>query len=323
MVHDVRVQPDVWERIDASAWIIRSVEQAGSSRNLWLEEPDSDRQWLHKDTVVPDNGIEQGEDWSEVVSTQVAVLLGVPCAATRLCSRDGRRGSLSLSVRPADHALWEGNVVLEQAAVLGYYPHTEGRPGRDPSRPGVQRPGHTLQNVRLALETVIPPTAPEGLGGLTGYDVFAGFMVFDALIANQDRHEQNWAILAPLLTTAPQRVSPSYDHAGSLGYNLTDAHRQRCLTTDGGLQRWASKGAARRFEHLGRPPSLVEQAASAVALCSRDGANRWRLQLGSLDLTPLRASLSRADIDGMSDLAVTFVMELLDLNLRRLRDAIC
>jgi hypothetical protein len=107
----------VWERMDVSTWPIQQVEQIGSTPNMWLENPEDGTSWLHKDTVIPANGIEQGEDWAEVVSTQAATLLGAPCATTSLCMRNGRRGSLSLSVLPKGHSLWEGHLVLERAEI--------------------------------------------------------------------------------------------------------------------------------------------------------------------------------------------------------------
>jgi hypothetical protein len=317
------VEADVWARLDVSDWAIRGVEQVGSTRNLWLEEPSTGRFWLHKDTVIPSNGIEQGEDWSEVVSTQVARLLGVPCASTRLCSRAGRRGSISRSILPSGHSLWEGIVVLERADVTGYFPHVEGRPGVDPSRPDVKRPGHSLANIQSALDGVAVPPKFDGPEDMTGFDVFAGYMILDALIANRDRHEQNWAILAPQLVSSPERLAPSYDHASSLGYNLTDTKRQAYFQEPGRLRAWAKKGTAYRFEHAGKPPTLVEHAARAVAMCTPQGADWWQKQLDDVDLDPVLRLLRERAVPGMSDPAATFARDLLDLNLGRLRDAIC
>lgn len=178
-------------------------------------------------------------------------------------------------------------------------------------------------NIRQSLECVRAPHSFDGPEDLRGYDVFAGYMILDALIANQDRHEQNWAILAPPLLSSPLRLSPSYDHASSLGYNLTDSARKRVLQADGGLPRWTLRGAATRFEHSGKPLSLVEHAAAAVRLCSARGGAWWRHQLASADLTPLCESVENGDIDGMSEVAVTFAVKVLELNLRRLRDGIC
>lgn len=177
------MESDTWAQVDVSTWEVFEVEQSGTSVAEWLVEPSTGVLWLHKPTDIPANGVEQSEDWAEVVATQGAVLFGVPCARTRLCVRDGRRGSISRSIRPDTHDLHHRAVVL--ADVPGFVPQVEGGPrATDPSRPGVRRPGHTLDNIRDALDGVI---SPPGFGlpeWLTAFDVFAGYAVLDALIAN-------------------------------------------------------------------------------------------------------------------------------------------
>lgn len=317
----MRLERVVWQRWDVSGWREIGAQQSGSGRTVWLEEPGTGQYWLHKDTLVPANGIEQGEDWSEAVSTHVATLLGVPCAATQLCLRNGRRGSLSRSVVPKRHHFWEGHVVMEAADLAGYFPNLDGKPGVDPTRPSVRRPGHTLANIRAALEGIAAPDEFQGPPQASGFDVFTGFMILDALIANPDRHEQNWAVIAPPLTSAVLRLSPSYDHASSLGYNLTDAHRALNLDPSR-LVIWAAKGRAARFEHVGKADTLVRHAAHALELCAPGVATWWRQQVAELDLGPVLEPLRRRRIPGMSDLAATFAHDLLELNLRRLNDAI-
>lgn len=314
---------DEWARVDVSSWAVRAREQAGSTPILWLEEPSSGHQWLHKDTVIPSNGVEQGEDWSEVVSTQIAMLLGIPCAQTRLCLRNGRRGSLSRSVLEEGQDLWQGSLRLEQVRAPGYYPHTESQAGVDPTRPDVNRPGHSLENIRLALREVAVPPGFEGPSALTGFDVFAGYLVLDALIANPDRHEQNWAVLAPPLLSSSLKLAPSFDHASSLGYNVPDAKREARLQQLGGVEAWAAKGVARRFEHTAKPSTLVHHAAKAVASCTPAGADWWRDQLSTLDTDPVTTALQDGVIPAMSVPAVMFAIDVLDANLRRVRDAVC
>lgn len=89
--HTARMDSAPWAQVDVSAWEVYEIEQSGTSVAEWLMEPSTGLRWLHKPTDIPSNGVEQGEDWSEVIATQVAVLLGVPCAPTRLCVRGGRR----------------------------------------------------------------------------------------------------------------------------------------------------------------------------------------------------------------------------------------
>jgi hypothetical protein len=315
-----------WQRRDVSAWTVLQVEKAATSVATWLEEPETRRRWLHKDTVIPANGIEQGEDWSEVASTAVAKKLGIPCADTRLCRRNGRRGSLSGDVNMEGHSLYNGYVVLEECpSVLDYFPHIEGDPGFDPDRPMVKRPGHRLDNIKEALAGARAPASFTGPDSLDAFDVFVGYLLFDALVANRDRHEQNWAVLTPGLTSLPVLLAPSYDHASSLGYNLTDERRRIELARQGGIASWAAGGTAWRFEHTGSPrtaQSLVELFASGLDLASSEAAAHWTQQVRDLNLQPVLEDLSSGAVPEMSVDASTFACELLVHNLERLKDAI-
>lgn len=310
------------QRIDVSGWEVLRVEQGGTTPTLWLRQTGTKVPWLHKHSKLPSTGLRQGEDWAEVTATQVANLLGVPCAETMLCTRDGRPGSVSRSVKLPGYDLNDGSVILEVAGAPGYFPHIEGAKAVDPARPEVRRPGHTLANIRLALAGVLAPEVFIGPSALSGFDVFAGYLILDALVANQDRHEQNWAVLTPQLLGPQPQLAPSYDHGGSLGYQLTDSKREPRLTSHSMLEVWAMKGRAHRFEHVPPAPTLVDHAAAALKMCSCEATQWWRQQLANLDLAPLHEALG-AGVPGMSVAAATFTSKLLDLNLRRLQDAIC
>ncbi len=314
---------DVWDRIDVSDWQTAQTAYIGTNRQAWLVHPETGAFWLYKSIHVPSNEVPQGEDWAEVIATQVALLLGVPCAETRLCVRSGVRGSLSLSVIPDGFGLNDGGVVLETAEVPGYFRHTAARKACDPARPGVRRPGHTLVNIQHVLQDVTPPEGFQGPDGCMGFDVFAGFMILDALVANQDRHEENWAVLGALVKDVPDRLAPSFDHGGSLGYNLTDDKRCLLLDSDADLAVWAAKATAQRFEHVRPAKSLVEHAVEAAELAAPRAIRWWGCQLEMLDLTPLHDVLRGGQVPGMSEVAATFVSRLLECNLGRLRDAIC
>jgi hypothetical protein len=226
-----------------------------------------------------------------------------------------------MQVRPRGWALWEGGLRLESVEAPGYVPHREKEPAVDPDRPGVRRPGHSLENIRLALEGV---DVPPGFRGppISAFDVFVGYLVFDALIANRDRHEQNWAVLDPLLEPTPLQLAPSYDHADSLGFNVREQEATQRVH-EGSVGVWAERGTAHRFEHLGRPETLVSLAARAVGLGGSQGVAWWRRKLTELELQPLLAELLERRIPAMSEASVRFVGVLLQHNLGRLRDAIC
>jgi len=52
--------------------------------------------------------------------------------------------------------------------------------------------------------------------------------LFDAWIANQDRHHENWGIITHKQCI---HLAPTFDHAASLGQNELDKKRKELLTT--------------------------------------------------------------------------------------------
>lgn len=238
-----------------------------------------------------------------MISAAVANTLGIPTAMVELATRAGRLGTISLSLRQPDWELQHGAVLLGEV-VSDYVVKAK------------NRAGHTLTNIRLALDGVGVPSNWSGPGEMTGFDVLCGYLVLDALIANQDRHEENWAILRPSLERGGTVLAGSYDHASSLGFNLQDARRERLIGD--GLPRWAAKAKAQRFdkESDGRL-SLVQLAHRALSMGSPCGRDHWRSALRACH-APWEGIVRR--VPDMSDPARTFVAALLEVNHGRLLD---
>ncbi len=322
---------DDWgERVDVSDWCEDYREPVGSSKAKvsWLVEPGKrDDLWLHKDVPGHKNGSVPGTDWAEVIASRVGESLGVPCAKTRLCRRAGRRGSLSYNVRSSGYDFVAGGDYLKSLGVPGYVryrPKDEVRDeakARDPC-PGVKRPGHHLKNIREALSRIGPPESFAGDGSWSGFDVFVGFLILDAIIANQDRHEDNWAVLRAQLSTGRDLLAASYDHGSSLGHNLLDSKREAMLRNREELSAFACRGKAKRFEHSESrgPVTLVKLAAEAMEMVDPAVASWWRDRLKEFKLASIHEIIGA--LQGMSPTESKFVSELLDLNLGRVRDAL-
>lgn len=211
--------------LDVSSWPVVASETIGDDEKDWLGDQ-ADVRWLFKPVVVHD-GWQQGEDWAERIACEIAKALGIPTATVELAIRDGRTGCISKSVIPANWELQPGAVALSEV-IEGYESRTK------------FRTGHNLDNIFRALSGCsLPPYTQLPL--YTAFDVFAGYLVFDALIANCDRHDENWAVLRDQLTDQPPSLAPSFDHANSLGFNLRDATRVRLLS-EGKVPDWAAKG---------------------------------------------------------------------------------
>ncbi len=300
-------------RIDVSSWVVVADETAGAEVKLWLEDPEG-HSWLYKPVVVK-KGHRQGEDWAELIASSVAEQLGLPCASTALARLDDLDGSISLDLRPRQSELVPGWIwMLVEHRVPGYIP------GRDPQCPR-GRPGHSLHNLKLVLDGVLPPPVCSLPDGFSAFDVFAGFLVLDALIANRDRHDENWSVLRPAASDEPVRLCGSYDHASSLGFNLTDSERtDRMAGGRGGVARWVSRGTAWRFEHepADGPATLVALAAEAVRMASPAAITHWREIVARVRLDQAVELIE--DVREMSEPTRTFTRTVLSTNLERMRD---
>lgn len=306
-----------YRRIDVSRWPVRDAETGGADAKVWLDD-DEGCSWLFK--PVTDHGTwRQGEDWAEKAASHLAGLLEVPCAQVELAVYAGRPGAISRDLRPENHEMQHGAVLLAARSAPGYIPSSEIRILGDTTLLR-RRPGHSLRNIRTALEGYLPPPDSSVPSDFTAFDVFAGYLVLDAWIGNRDRHDENWAVLHPL-GTGPGRLCGSYDQAGSLGFNLQDAARSARLADvgGGGMRRFAERGDAWRFENQGRPVrSLVAHARDALDLASPSARAFWGEIIERLADLETAEIFSR--IDTMSDPERRFACELLTINGRRLRD---
>jgi hypothetical protein len=292
--------------LDVSSWDLLGVEAAGRREHHWLRDPSSDESWLWKPVTLHD-AHQQGEDWSEKIASEVAVLMGIPAARVELAQRDGRHGCISRDLRPRGWDLQPGAVLLA-GVVEGYESRVKGRPG------------HTLENIRRALGDYAAPPSAECPVEFRAFDVFVGYVVFDAVIGNRDRHDENWAVVLPPVAGADvDALCGSYDHASSLGFNLLDAERERRLA-DNSVEAWVRRGTAYKFEHdpSARPPTLVALATAALEMCRPPVASHWRDSVAAISMEAV-AEIVHA-VRGLSDAAARFAAEVVRTNRSRVLD---
>jgi hypothetical protein len=117
--------------------------------------------------------------------------------------------------------------------------------------------------------------------------------------------------------TGARHLMPTYDHASSFGFGLTDSARELITRTPAALDRWCRQGFAGRFEGF-QKRTLVDAALAAAEML--DPAHRawWRYQLEDVG-TDMYKEIVLAT-PRTSEVAATFTVELLDRNLGRLLD---
>jgi len=246
---------------------------------------------------------QRGEDWAEKVAAELAHLAGVPAALVELATLDGARGSMSRDLQPPGWGMHGGGVLIE-AVDERYQPRTD-------VDKRANRVGHNLDNVERVLNGASGP--PEtAYSDWAAFDVFAGFLAFDAWIANTDRHEDNWQVLHG--PNGELQLAPSFDHGSALGSGLMDEKRA-ALLTDGDVRRWCARGSAHRFEGMGST-TLVDLARAALERTSSPARAYWLAQLASVGRDACHALVE--SVPEMSASARTFVIDLLAVNQERI-----
>ncbi|MHB9072533.1 MAG: HipA domain-containing protein [Desulfobaccales bacterium] len=283
------------------------IEQIGTRRKFWVDL--GGERFLFKE-----GRLNTGENWSEKIASEICKLLGIPHATYEFAIWKGMKGVLSPNFVPKEARLVLGNELLAK-----FFPKYEtSLKFRDTQ--------HTLWRVLglIKSKAIEPPIGWSGKPDIeTAVEVFLGYLMLDALIANQDRHHLNWGIIIIMESGKPKiHLAPSFDHASSLGRNETDTVRQERLIT---------KDMGRNIQHY------VERAQSAFFLSPSDKkplstidvfyktAQRWpraaRSWLNNLEL------MSSKEIDyifgnvpktEITPIAIEFAKQILSLNKNRL-----
>lgn len=290
--------------VDVSAWAVIRDEPGGRDQNKrWIaEKADAPREqhWLWKYRQGTGDGSESAlTDCAEVFTSRLAAAIGIPAAECRFAILDGDLGLISRNVAPHGFSLYPGTTYLPEVEGYEHGPAVSTPDGGRMRR----EQGYTLDAIEQVLEHVGPP---PGIDDLSGFAVFAGYLVLDALVANGDRHPGNWALLERQADGA-RFLAPTYDHGSALGAGLTEANRR-----DKDPEAFARKGRANPFEP--RRQLLVDLALEAVR---RSDAGLWLERVAALDGAAIRATLE-APPGRLSEVASTFIERVVLENKRRL-----
>lgn len=205
-------------------------EQQGTKTKYWLHM--DERPYLFK--IGRAN---TGENWAEKVACELCTLLGLPHAHYEFAVWMRNKGILSEAIVPSGGRLVMGNELL--AEIHSTYPEQQRYKVQD----------HTLGRIVALLnnpEILLPMNwKPPSNAIHNAVDVFLGYLLLDAWIANQDRHHENWGVIH----YDEIYLAPTYDHVASMGQNESDSKRKELLTT---------RDRTRHISHY------VEKARSAI-----------------------------------------------------------
>lgn len=280
----------------------------GTKRKFWYF--DGEKRMLFK---AEERGT--GEDWAEKIACELCRLLGLPHVHYELAHDETAAipGVICESCAPRPRTLLLGNQIML---------------ARDPDYPagGGNRykvREHTVGAVEAAVRTLRPPPAPWNRGaspGASALDIFAGYVMLDAWIANQDRHHENWGALREGTTLS---LAPTFDHGASMARNLTDEDRYARITTrDRKRQVGAFARRARSAFYAGAAaetkPLTTLGAWRAFASLVPHAAGVWLERLDAVDSAAVDALLERVPPSRMTNICRDFTRRLLEENRRGL-----
>lgn len=280
------------------------LEQLGTKEKYWFRV--DGRRYLFK--IGRPN---TGENWSEKIAAELAGLLGLPHAHYDLAIWRGRKGVLSPLFVPKGGRLILGNELL--AELHAGYPRHEIRRVKD----------HTLGRIHALMthpEIGFPPAwQPPGNTVGTAFDLFLGYLLLDAWIANQDRHHENWGLIHH---QGRIYLAPTFDHAASMGQNETDGTRQdRLSTKDRGRHISAYVTKARSAISEGKTsskPLLTLELFQKAAAKSPQAAKSWLARLRQIPDNAVKTLFEQLPLDEATPVARQFALTLLALNKQRL-----
>jgi hypothetical protein len=289
----------------------QSMEPLGSKPKFWFR--DGDRRLLFKAEVRG-----SGEDWAEVVACHLCRLIGLPHVEYELAAEYNGDQHIRPGVVCENMARKPAVLVLGNQLLFSV----------DPQYPQSQRfkvRQHTVEAVSDIVAKLAPPPAewtqnlPPGVQ--SALDVFAGYVMLDAWIANQDRHHGNWAAIE---SVNDLRLAPTFDHGASLARNLSDEEREERLTTrDRGqmIAAFAARGRSKFYASSADAGALeLRQAFRAFAQKVPAAAGAWRDRLRSVNREQIWTILERVPVGRMSDTCKQFTAELLRINHQRLQE---
>lgn len=280
------------------------LEQLGTKAKFWYRDAQQ-RRMLCK-LGRPGTG----ENWAEKACCEIARHLGLPHAEYELAVWKGQKAVVTPMFVPEGGRLVHGNELLAKI-----------HPGYEEARKyGVSQ--HTLRRVVAAVRRVVAPplgwACPAEV--MDGVDAFAGYLLLDALVGNQDRHHENWGIVFAPGTGIT--LAPTFDHASSLGRNETDESREERLNSrDRGrsVDHYVTRARSGFFRTLksSKPMSPLE-AFVEIARMRPAAARYWLRRLDATDLKVMDAVFRDIPPTEISDAARRFALKMIEINRQRL-----
>jgi len=296
---------DPFSILEVTSEMRSDIEQLGSKPKFWFKHQEEN--WLFKEARE-----NTGEDWAEKVASEIASQLGLPTHHTELAVWEGKRGCAVKSFITSNQSvLVHGNELL--GGLIADYEKEKEWGQAD----------HTFENIVSVLEKLFSTDKARRAAASR----MVGYLVFDALVGNTDRHHQNWGVLLERRDQPGQQanfslqLAPTFDHASSLGRELTDEARLRHLQ-EGSIERYIHKGRGGIFENSQAKHGMSPMAlARMLAQCYPKFFKSWQTRVRKLPEADWVALLNHVPCERISEPGRAFALAFLSSSRRLLQAA--
>lgn len=259
-----------------------------------------------------------GENWAEKIAAELAELMGIPHAHYDLAEWNDRNGVISPSLVKKGDRLIHGNELIEGKVIVAR--------GDENLRYYEQRShiaSRAFQFFKKNSDIIVPPQGYLPVNGVdSALGVFVGYLLFDAWIANQDRHSENWGVVS---SGDQLFLSASYDHGSGLARNETDERRKIMLSTkDKGasLEAYAARARSAFYPNAAGESKVKAYLTHVLFQLSHKEDVRagdiWIERLASISDTDIADIINQVPGRLMTDVAREFTAKLLRVNINRL-----
>lgn len=299
-------------------------EQLGTKPKFWFWDA-AGRHCLFKEGRP-----NTGENWAEKICCELCELLGMPHGQYDLATWKHHHGVVSPTFVPRGGRLILGNELLAKfdpdyhgERRVRAQKHTVSRVMaimRGAMRFAVKVPRGARTVLRpIPIEMPLGYVAPPEIRTVAG--VFIGYLMLDALVSNQDRHDENWGLI--LSSDNRLTLAPTFDHASSLGRNEQDEERsERLKTRDRGrsIERYVERARSALYAKVGEKAlttlAAFEEAAKLPEV--REAKGYWFSRLGAVSLADFRGIFENIPASEITVPAREFALKMLEINRERL-----
>lgn len=277
------------------------IEQLGTKEKHWIYDVVTNEKKLFK--IGRPN---TGENWAEMVACEIGKHIGLPVAIYELAVYNSKLGTISTNFVQIDERLIHGNELLVKI---------------DKSYPiNIDR----FYNVReYKLDTVLSLLKiferAENIEIQNALDTFIGYIVFDCLIANQDRHHENWGLIVGL--GKKLRLAPSFDHASGFGCKVQEDEAKNRLNTKDKkytVEAFCIRAKTPFYDRDSKQLNTIE-ACRVLAKHDRESFCKWVEKIVKVEDSFYEEVFEKIPNEFINEYSKRFALEILKKNTARLK----